>query len=214
MESIAEEIKIIKGEIITANQLEQYDIPQVIIDEMKKWDVIYKSPYGSSFYNTTEIDWNYKPDGSLRVSNHWNFSTNRTKFTGRIHCKTNKRISNNVIFALAKYNSSIDTYRILLSSPLTSITKILEYKRSDENINKCREFSQRIKNNEIFASFNIDGENYKGRVIKLSNTSLRVVDEKDNIIFSSNNSSRKISKLGDLHIVDSNNNILENPYKI
>lgn len=32
-----------------------------------------RSPYGYSFYSSKDIDWGYKPEGSLRVSDHWNF---------------------------------------------------------------------------------------------------------------------------------------------
>ena len=48
--------------------------------------VISKSPYSESFYAHPEddkVDWGYKPDGSYRLSDHWNwFSYNR------IHCPT------------------------------------------------------------------------------------------------------------------------------
>lgn len=42
-----------------------------------------KSPYSNSFYNSTDIDWNSKPENSLRVSDHWNFQTG-----DEMHCVT------------------------------------------------------------------------------------------------------------------------------
>lgn len=42
-----------------------------------------KSPYSMSFYNAQNITWGYKPEGSLRVSDHWNFET-----YGEKHCQT------------------------------------------------------------------------------------------------------------------------------
>lgn len=41
-----------------------------------------KSPYSMSFYSSKEIGWGYKPEGSLRVSEHWNFG-----YEGE-HCPT------------------------------------------------------------------------------------------------------------------------------
>lgn len=41
-----------------------------------------QSPYGESFYSSKNIDWGYKPEGSLRVSDHWNFGENGE------HCPT------------------------------------------------------------------------------------------------------------------------------
>lgn len=45
-----------------------------------KWD---QSPYSLSFYNSSDISWNHKPENSLRLSDHWNFVT-----FGETHCKT------------------------------------------------------------------------------------------------------------------------------
>lgn len=36
----------------------------------KNWS---KSPYSNSFYNSKNIQFGYKPEGSIRISNHWNF---------------------------------------------------------------------------------------------------------------------------------------------
>lgn len=47
-----------------------------------KWDQIVKSPYSNSFYDSDQIDWNYKPELSFRLSDHWNFYSQ-----GQRHCK-------------------------------------------------------------------------------------------------------------------------------
>ena len=52
--------------------------------ELKKYGMINKSPYSNSYYNSMDIDWNYKPDGSLRISDHWNFITRDCSK----HCET------------------------------------------------------------------------------------------------------------------------------
>ena len=48
------------------------DMPDAAIQEIESWDIQKKSPYSHSYYNT-EVDWDYKPEGSLRLSNHWNW---------------------------------------------------------------------------------------------------------------------------------------------
>lgn len=45
-------------------------------------DAWSKSPYSESFYSSKDIDWGYKPEGSLRVSDHWNFGADGE------HCPT------------------------------------------------------------------------------------------------------------------------------
>lgn len=208
--NIAEETLI--GVIVSIDELEQFDIPQDIIDEMKKWDVIYKSPYSNSFYNTTDIDWSYKPDGSLRVSNHWNFSTSKTKLTGRLHCKTNKKVLNMSKYTLGKYRLKNDTYDVLISRLTESQQRKIDYKRGDENIEKCRTFSERITNHEIFASFIFKNEEFSGKVTKLSKTALRIVDENEVVLFNANHSTHKMKDVKNLTLFDKNNQVLTNPY--
>lgn len=52
-------------------------------NELKNWSFIHQSPYGLSFYNTSQVGWHQKPIGSLRLSNHWNFMSRN-----RLHCQT------------------------------------------------------------------------------------------------------------------------------
>ncbi|HEX9027263.1 MAG TPA: hypothetical protein VF839_12470 [Clostridium sp.] len=73
--------------------------PKEVLEEINKFEYINKSPYSSTYYNVPEITWDYKPEGSLRISDHWNFVSHGTK-----HClldHTEKVIQNNWI--LAKY---------------------------------------------------------------------------------------------------------------
>jgi hypothetical protein len=85
-----------------------------IKEEIASWEIINKSPYSDSFYNSYDIDWDHKPEGSLRLSNHWNFSQNHgtPEEMREIHCKLNttKDYVNNT-WILAKYNKGI--YKVL-----------------------------------------------------------------------------------------------------
>lgn len=73
--------------------------PKEVLEEIKNFEYINKSPYSSSYYNTPDVTWEHKPEGSLRISDHWNFTTHGNK-----HCileNTEQYIDNNWI--LAKY---------------------------------------------------------------------------------------------------------------
>lgn len=64
--------------------LNSKNAPKDVFNEMLTWNTINKSPYSASFYNSYNIDWDSKPEGSLRISDHWNFMSK-----GKMHCKLN-----------------------------------------------------------------------------------------------------------------------------
>jgi hypothetical protein len=69
--------------------------------EIESWKIINKSPYSNSFYNTKNIDWDYKEEGSLRLSDHWNFTINDKEQ----HCKLRNNYSyRSGKFILAQYH--------------------------------------------------------------------------------------------------------------
>jgi len=52
--------------------------------EISKFKIINQSPYSQSYYNSNDISWGSKPEGSIRISDHWNF----TSYGGKeIHCE-------------------------------------------------------------------------------------------------------------------------------
>lgn len=58
----------------------EYEALQFVVDNWtNEWS---KSPYSMSFYSSKDISWGHKPEGSLRVSDHWNFG-----YDGE-HCPT------------------------------------------------------------------------------------------------------------------------------
>lgn len=69
-----------KGELI--RKIEYYTQFKKGLFELQKIQqkenlVLFKSPYGDSYYLTKEgesIDWGYKPEGSYRLSDHWNWN--------------------------------------------------------------------------------------------------------------------------------------------
>lgn len=56
--------------------------PIEVEKELKKFKQIHKSPYSQTYYDTKDISWEHKPEGSLRISDHWNFNSH-----GKKHCE-------------------------------------------------------------------------------------------------------------------------------
>ena len=78
-------------------------LPEEAAAEVRSWEIISKSPYSDSFYNAKEISWTSKPEGSLRIADHWNFESR-----GETHCKlntTSEYITG--IWILARYENGI-----------------------------------------------------------------------------------------------------------
>lgn len=89
---ISKEAKESTERVLKMNIWDFSNIPDAAIKEIKSWDVISKSPYSHSYYNDICKDWNYTTPGSLRLSDHWNFTTRHD--WGKIHCPTNKPVTN------------------------------------------------------------------------------------------------------------------------
>ena len=81
-------------------------LPSELLQEISKWDKILKSPYGFSYYNA-KAGWGYKEHASLRVADHWNFTS-----AFNIHCKTTTPVPDGK-WALGKFNGTIQKYEIL-----------------------------------------------------------------------------------------------------
>lgn len=61
------------------------------------------SPYSNSFYNSKNISWEHKPDGSIRIASHWNFTTIAND---GIHCRTNNPDFTEG-WAVGRYNNGV-----------------------------------------------------------------------------------------------------------
>ena len=80
-----------------ANEKSYFDMIVWLMDNINEnWS---QSPYGESFYSSKNIDWGYKPEGSLRVSDHWNFGQD-----GK-HCPTAEPVDG---WAVCKFENGKD----------------------------------------------------------------------------------------------------------
>jgi hypothetical protein len=86
-----------------------------LVSIMKKWKVITKSPYSDSFYDITNKSWEDSFDQPFyRVADHWNFTTQQDD---KVHCATNKPVSNNKEWVLAKFDPKTNVYNVVKTFP-------------------------------------------------------------------------------------------------
>ena len=195
------------------SELKKFGIPDSIIEMMKDWSIIYKSPYSKSFYSSEDISWSSKPDGSFRVSDHWNFTTNRSD---RVHCKTTEPVKDNTHYSIGQYDESIDKY-VILHSEMTdgNIEKIkdrqrlLNHLKDPDTIYKKKLFKEKVLAGEIFTKFEKGGEIISGQVDKYTGNDMRVKDNSDKVIFTSNKFNPKWIK-----IYNKSGEEVENPFDL
>ena len=108
-------------------------IPTELVNEIKGWNSIIKSPYGNSFYNG-KVGWNYKEDGSLRISDHWNFESK-----GKLHCQSDVPVPDNH-WAIGRFDMEQNKYIIQKVIPPTEtpLKNTLDFQMT------CLEFSREI----------------------------------------------------------------------
>jgi hypothetical protein len=91
-----------------------HQIPKTIHYELLKhvntWERIIKSPYGHSYYSKPK-GWGFTDEGTLRLADHWNFSSQ-----GKIHCKSNVEVPRKH-WAIGKWDSELDCFVILKVFP-------------------------------------------------------------------------------------------------
>jgi hypothetical protein len=142
---------------VFVNDLYNYEIPISIIEKMKEWDLIYKSPYSNSFYNSAEVTFSHKPHGTLRVSNHWNFKSTRDN---KKHSCTKQLIEED-FWGIGVFDAESKTYEIIHKEK--SPKKILDeqlhadkfkYITNIELIDKKRKFCKLVDDNKIFVKIN------------------------------------------------------------
>jgi len=173
-------------------------IPYDGLKEILQWKYIHKSPCSFSFYDHPK-DWNKTEEGTIRVSDHWNFFAAKRGRNGvkesedRLHSITDIPVEENVWYR-GEYSSVTDSYTIthnygkslvmnnnLLSSLKESVIVEKEEKEKvpfpQERIDIKRNFSENIKQGNVFIY--VDGE-YK-IVKKLSRSRVNFMD-KDNLV--------------------------------
>jgi hypothetical protein len=211
---------------VEASDLYKYDLPEEIIDELRKWPMIMKSPLSDSFYSTDKTSYDYKPGDSYRASDHWNFIS---KKDDQIHCETNIPVKNNEEWCIGKYNSESKKYEIILRVPNTKYlegegmrkqlaeeekVKSRERLRDPELIRIKREFKKRLLNHEIKCHLYYRGIEVSGILDRYTGPGgdIRIVDEEGNVVFTKNfgTFSEKDSRVT-LKLFDENGD-MDNPF--
>lgn len=181
------------GIIIPKEDIADFDIPKSIVDKMMTWDVIFKSPYSNSFYNSTNIHRGFKPDGCLRVSDHWNYITK----DGTKHCITYDDVietrGQKVIVSIGEYNKKDNKYRILRSERSPSYVefeekriKNLQHIKDPKNQESRRDFKDRVLSGDVYTTFTYRGKEYSGILKRYTGNSIRIEGNGGNVVFIDN----------------------------
>lgn len=166
------------SKVFPINNLGKF-LPKTIDDRIILWigdnwgNFYKKSPYGHSYYNKNK-SWDITLDGTLRLSDHWNFYDKK----GKKHCVLDKNIQNNTAWTIAKYDEQNDIWNVLISFPYyTSIkNRINTYHFFKDKVNVYHslidELQELTHKGELFAKITpyfggIPKESIVGKVLEI-----------------------------------------------
>lgn len=88
-------------------------MPNAIAEVVVSWARVSRSPFSDSFYSFPGKTWDHTPEGIVRASDHWNFTSR-----GEVHCRTDIPVPNNTHWTLAE---RVDGHwRVLQTLPRTT----------------------------------------------------------------------------------------------
>lgn len=147
-------------------------LPKDAIKELFNWNIIAKSPWSYSFYNTEDLSWTHKELNSLRIADHWSFKTTNPRFdTNKIHTPTDIGTKNKTWY-LGKWDG--EKYNILKEYDnifYNNIAEILsDYPFIKDLVKDNKEsqiqYQKDVNNGLIKAIVYIDGNKIEGTLTK------------------------------------------------
>lgn len=114
-----------------------WHMPEELILEIMSWEKKSKSPYSHSYYNVNagEKDWHTTPLGSLRVSDHWNFTSQ-----GKVHCPTDVPVANNRCWTLARWDG--EKYIVVKTIDRVKLTKVPRHRTTSMNAHQRKTWTK------------------------------------------------------------------------
>lgn len=162
--------------------LVKYNLPPGIIEKMREWEHISKSPYSNSFYSSSEVTFKNKPHGSMRVSDHWNFHSRRDN---KLHGRTSESVENNILWCIGVFDSEKKEYVITYKDyDLTYLKeqefkkKRNEYMKDPNTIARKRFFAGLLDKHEILVEMIYKGWERNGVLHKYTGTKIAILDPK------------------------------------
>ena len=209
----------------TWEDLAKYNLPPGILERMKEWEYISKSPYSNSFYSSKDVTFANKPNGSMRVSDHWNFTSMRDN---KLHSRTNINVENNIQWCMGIFNADTHMYDIIHSEMDVEyllkqeiITKRKEYLTNPDTINRKRLFHSIMKDQEIFVDMIYNGREVTGVLHKYCGDKISVIPTNyadyvqvggfNAMVLYSNNEFNH-DNLSKFILTDKSGNIIEDPH--
>lgn len=201
--------------------LPEYGVPEGIIERMKDWPIIMKSPLSNSFYSSEDTTFGFKPDKSFRVANHWNFVSRRDN---KLHCVTDQPIENDTVWAIGQFDLSQKHYRIIHTEVdpkwekkqgqiIQDRLKKLKYLKDPEVIYRKTLFKKQVEEGKISCEIEWEGQYYAGKVAKYTGSDLRIVDESGKTILTKKEMKWNKDKFRDFILYDEFGNRIEDPFK-
>jgi len=93
-------------------------MPKALRNKLDTWGLVSQSPYSFSYYDKPGKSWSHTPEGVLRISDHWNFSSG-----GTMHMRTDVPVEPDM-WTLARYEGG--TWKVLESLPIEDSSARLE----------------------------------------------------------------------------------------
>jgi len=167
--------------LVTSNS----SMPDELLLFILSWKHIKKSPYNNTSYYNGPKSWDSFIDGGIRVSDHWNFST---ESSFRLHCKTTTPTDNNKFWYVGIYDEKSETYEIINKFPiivrkrsfiigerLSELKK--KFRPSDEEIEKRREEKRKNKIGKLILTL-VNQRNHRSTERNFRTSLLDVGDRK------------------------------------
>jgi hypothetical protein len=121
------------------------NLPQELRDEIAGWPIVSQSPFSDSFYNVPsgEKTWTHTPEGSLRISDHWNFPAR-----DMLNCPTDVPVRNGW-WSLGRWEN--DHYKILTSIPKRPLADYSDEEAKHLNLGKQERRIRSLQHREYIA---------------------------------------------------------------
>lgn len=148
------------------------NIPIKALSELLTWENIFKSKWSLSFYNKPK-DWQITEYNTIRISDHWNFTTKFGK-----HCQTIQDGIGQNCWAKGIWNGEkfdiVEIYELNKENEFKDwLVLNINNKPSDDKIAFNRYISQQVDKGTVF----YQDKKTSGKVIQFGNSSIRLEDK-------------------------------------
>lgn len=152
------------------------DMPVELYELIFSWPDVWESPHSKSYYSK-EKDWNKTLPDTIRVSDHWNFTSK-----DKIHCATIQKCPDNSHYSVGIWNKELKKYDIQHSylkkdkneESIQWYRDNILSKKKEVNIENERRLKSITDNNELWVRYRTAGVDKFNKVKKVSTTGQKI----------------------------------------